>query len=109
MCSYYEIQVTYMENISFVNIQINLCCSHMENKAFSFFHPSLWRFVQVAKFPFEEVPVSKQGAKQVLCQSSPVPTSAHAAPGSTTVLDTEAKTGKSFDSIDTYAVVVIYL
>ncbi|XP_033478697.2 kinesin-like protein KIF26B [Epinephelus lanceolatus] len=46
---------------------------------------------EVAKFPFEEVPVSKQGAKQEPCPSSTVPTSAPSAPGSAT----ETKTGSA--------------
>ncbi|XP_042343790.1 kinesin-like protein KIF26B [Plectropomus leopardus] len=44
---------------------------------------------EVAKFPFEEVPANKQGAKQEPCPSSAVPTSAPSAPGSAT----ETKTG----------------
>ncbi|KAM4593628.1 kinesin-like protein KIF26B isoform 2-T2 [Odontesthes bonariensis] len=47
---------------------------------------------EVAKFPFEEVPASKQGAKQESCPSSSVPSSAPT-PGSAAVLDTEAKIG----------------
>ncbi|XP_037338750.2 kinesin-like protein KIF26B isoform X2 [Pungitius pungitius] len=43
---------------------------------------------EVAKFPFEEIPVSKQGAKHEPCPSSAVTTSAASAPG----LDTETKT-----------------
>uniref|UniRef100_A0A3Q1JEL7 Kinesin family member 26B n=1 Tax=Anabas testudineus TaxID=64144 RepID=A0A3Q1JEL7_ANATE len=45
---------------------------------------------EVAKFPFEEVPANKQGAKQESCASSAVATSAPAA-----VLDTETKTGSA--------------
>uniref|UniRef100_A0A3B4Z5X4 Kinesin family member 26B n=1 Tax=Stegastes partitus TaxID=144197 RepID=A0A3B4Z5X4_9TELE len=48
---------------------------------------------EVAKFPFEEVPANKQGAKQEPCPSSSAPTSA---PGPAAVLDTEAKTDVSF-------------
>ncbi|XP_028430273.1 LOW QUALITY PROTEIN: kinesin-like protein KIF26B [Perca flavescens] len=48
---------------------------------------------EVAKFPFEEIPASKQGAKQEPCPPSAVPTSAPSAPGSADVLDTEIKTG----------------
>ncbi|XP_008293361.1 kinesin-like protein KIF26B [Stegastes partitus] len=47
---------------------------------------------EVAKFPFEEVPANKQGAKQEPCPSSSAPTSA---PGPAAVLDTEAKTGSA--------------
>ncbi|XP_070684863.1 kinesin-like protein KIF26B [Pempheris klunzingeri] len=43
---------------------------------------------EVAKFPFEEVPASKQGAKQEPCPSSSVPS----APGAAASLDTETKT-----------------
>ncbi|XP_069378346.1 kinesin-like protein KIF26B [Paralichthys olivaceus] len=50
---------------------------------------------EVAKFPFEEVPANKQGAKQEPCVSSSVPTPAPAAPGSAALLDTEAKTGSA--------------
>ncbi|CAB1459810.1 unnamed protein product [Pleuronectes platessa] len=50
---------------------------------------------EVAKFPFEEVPANKQGAKQEPCVSSSVPTSAPAAPGSAAVLDTEDTTGSA--------------
>ncbi|KAF1393019.1 hypothetical protein PFLUV_G00034050 [Perca fluviatilis] len=50
---------------------------------------------EVTKFPFEEVPASKQGAKQEPCPSSAVPTSAPSAPGSADVLDTEIKTGSA--------------
>ncbi|XP_028257512.1 kinesin-like protein KIF26B [Parambassis ranga] len=49
---------------------------------------------EVAKFPFEEVPASKQSAKQEPCPSSLVPASAPG-PGSAAVLDTEAKTAGS--------------
>uniref|UniRef100_A0A3B4T893 Kinesin family member 26B n=1 Tax=Seriola dumerili TaxID=41447 RepID=A0A3B4T893_SERDU len=49
-------------------------------------------------FPFEEVPANKQGAKQEPCPSSAVSSSAAAVPSSAAVLDTEAKTGKSFNS-----------
>ncbi|XP_029354494.1 kinesin-like protein KIF26B [Echeneis naucrates] len=45
---------------------------------------------EVAKFPFEEVPVSKQAAKQEPCPSSTIPTSISAA-----VLDTETKSGSA--------------
>ncbi|XP_037607110.1 kinesin-like protein KIF26B [Sebastes umbrosus] len=48
---------------------------------------------EVSKFPFEEVPASKQGAKQEPCPSSAVPSSPPSAPGSPAVLDTETKTG----------------
>ncbi|TMS12847.1 Kinesin-like protein KIF26B [Larimichthys crocea] len=47
---------------------------------------------EVAKFPFEEVPASKQGAKQESCPSSAVPSSAPSPPGSAAVLDTETET-----------------
>ncbi|XP_070787264.1 kinesin-like protein KIF26B [Enoplosus armatus] len=50
---------------------------------------------EVAKFPFEEVPASKQGAKQELCPSSAVPPSTPSAPGSAAVVDTETKTGSA--------------
>ncbi|XP_032372578.1 LOW QUALITY PROTEIN: kinesin-like protein KIF26B [Etheostoma spectabile] len=50
---------------------------------------------EVAKFTFEEVPASKQGAKQEPCLSSAVPTSAPSAPGSADLLDTEIKTGSA--------------
>ncbi|KAM9366326.1 kinesin-like protein KIF26B [Symphorus nematophorus] len=50
---------------------------------------------EVAKFPFEEVPASKQGAKQEPCLSSTVPTSVPSAPCSAAVLDTETKTGSA--------------
>uniref|UniRef100_A0A3B4YQF2 Kinesin family member 26B n=1 Tax=Seriola lalandi dorsalis TaxID=1841481 RepID=A0A3B4YQF2_SERLL len=50
---------------------------------------------EVAKFPFEEVPANKQGAKQEPCPSSAVSSSAAAAPGSAAVLETEAKTGSA--------------
>ncbi|XP_044046110.1 kinesin-like protein KIF26B isoform X2 [Siniperca chuatsi] len=50
---------------------------------------------EVAKFPFEEVPASKQGAKQEPCPSSAVQTSAPSAPGSAAMLDTETKTGSA--------------
>ncbi|XP_051235142.1 kinesin-like protein KIF26B isoform X2 [Dicentrarchus labrax] len=50
---------------------------------------------EVAKFPFEEVPASKQGAKQEPCPSSAIPTSAPSAPGSAAMLDTETKTGSA--------------
>ncbi|XP_076579070.1 kinesin-like protein KIF26B [Chaetodon auriga] len=43
---------------------------------------------EVAKFPFEEVPASKQGAKQEPCPSTAVPTAAPSAPGSAAVLET---------------------
>uniref|UniRef100_A0A8C9Y4Q2 Kinesin family member 26B n=1 Tax=Sander lucioperca TaxID=283035 RepID=A0A8C9Y4Q2_SANLU len=66
-----------------------------EEGSISPFHPSLCTFVQVAKFPFEEVPASKQGAKQEPCPSSAVPTAAPSAPGSADVLDTEIKTDVS--------------
>ncbi|KAM8894808.1 kinesin-like protein KIF26B isoform 2-T2 [Spinachia spinachia] len=46
---------------------------------------------EVAKFPFEEIPASKQGAKHEPCPSSAVTTSAPSAP----VLDTETKTGSA--------------
>ncbi|XP_040057218.2 kinesin-like protein KIF26B isoform X2 [Gasterosteus aculeatus] len=46
---------------------------------------------EVAKFPFEEIPASKQGAKQESCPSSAVTTSAPSAP----VPDTETKTGSA--------------
>ncbi|KAM9860568.1 kinesin-like protein KIF26B [Aulostomus maculatus] len=48
---------------------------------------------EVTKFPFEEVPVNKQSAKQDPCPPSTVPTSASSAPDSTAELDTESKTG----------------
>ncbi|XP_042273028.1 kinesin-like protein KIF26B [Thunnus maccoyii] len=48
---------------------------------------------EVAKFPFEEVPACKQGAKQESCPT--VSTSAPSAPGSAAALDTEAKTGSA--------------
>ncbi|XP_068448887.1 kinesin-like protein KIF26B [Clinocottus analis] len=47
---------------------------------------------EVTKFPFEEIPASKQGAKQEPCPSSAVPSSAPSAPDSAAVLDTETKT-----------------
>ncbi|XP_045889235.1 kinesin-like protein KIF26B [Micropterus dolomieu] len=50
---------------------------------------------EVTKFPFEEVAVSRQGAKQELCPSSGAPTSAPSAPGSAAVLDTDTKTGSA--------------
>uniref|UniRef100_UPI0037E75824 kinesin-like protein KIF26B n=1 Tax=Semicossyphus pulcher TaxID=241346 RepID=UPI0037E75824 len=50
---------------------------------------------EVAKFPFEEVPASKQGAKQEPCQSSAVPSSTPSATGSADALDTEINTGSA--------------
>lgn len=55
--------------------------------------------LQVAKFPFEEVPASKQGAKQQLCPSSVAPVSAPSAPGSAGVLDIETKIGSFIDYV----------
>lgn len=60
---------------------------------YSFFYLSLISFLQVAKFPFEEVAVNKQGAKQEPCPPSSVQTSATAT-GSAAVLETEVKTGE---------------
>lgn len=51
--------------------------------------------LQVAKFPFEEVPASKQGAKQQPCPSSAAPVSAPSASGSAGMLDVENKQGHS--------------
>lgn len=65
---------------------------HMNNGAFLFFIYLSFPFVQVAKFPFEEVPASKQGAKQEPCPSG-APASAPSAPGSAAVLETDTKTG----------------
>ena len=75
--------------MSFVNNQIKL--SEMRSL--------ICAFVQVAKFPFEEVPASKQGAKQESCPSSGVPTSAPSAPGSAAVSDTDTKTGQFIDNM----------
>ncbi|XP_061601276.1 kinesin-like protein KIF26B isoform X2 [Cololabis saira] len=52
---------------------------------------------EVAKFPFEEVPASKQGGKQESCPSSAAVSSAPA-PGSAAVLETEAKTAAAASS-----------
>uniref|UniRef100_A0A672FXE4 Kinesin family member 26Ba n=1 Tax=Salarias fasciatus TaxID=181472 RepID=A0A672FXE4_SALFA len=49
---------------------------------------------EVAKFPFEEVTVIKQGSKQEPCLSSS-PSSTPALPSSAAVLDSETKTGQS--------------
>lgn len=65
---------------------------HMNNGDFLFFIHLSFPFVQVAKFPFEEVPASKQGAKQEPCPSG-APASAPSAPGSAPVLETDTKTG----------------
>nr|XP_020495267.1 kinesin-like protein KIF26B [Labrus bergylta] len=50
---------------------------------------------EVAKFPFEEVPANKQGAKQDQCPSSPVPNSSPSAPSSASALDKETITGSA--------------
>lgn len=81
-----------MESISFVKNTSNYL-------KYSPFQPSLCPFVQVAKFPFEEVPASKQGAKQEPCPSSAVPVSTPSAHGSAGVLDIDTKTGSFIDYI----------
>ncbi|KAM3876949.1 kinesin-like protein KIF26B [Diretmus argenteus] len=48
---------------------------------------------EVPKFPFEEVPASKQGAKQEPCSASAAPASAPSAPGAAPISDTGARTG----------------
>ncbi|KAM3626048.1 uncharacterized protein V6R79_021735 [Siganus canaliculatus] len=54
---------------------------------------------EVAKFPFEEVPVSKQGAKQESCPTSAALTSAPApAAAAATAVDTGNKTGGAAQS-----------
>lgn len=50
---------------------------------------------QVAKFPFEEVPTSKQGAKQELSAAAPPPAAA---------FNTDARTGKD-DFLSTISLV----
>lgn len=53
-------------------------------------------FSQVARFPFEELPACKQGAKQEPCPPTTISTSAPSASGSAAAVGTEAKTGKGF-------------
>lgn len=88
-----------MENISFVKNTSNYL-------KYSPFQPSLCPFVQVAKFPFEEVPASKQGAKQEPCPSSAIPVSTPSAHGSAGVLDIDTKTGSFIDYI--YYIEIMY-
>lgn len=88
-----------VESISFVKKKSNYL-------KYSLFQPSLCPFVQVAKFPFEEVPASKQGAKQEPCPSSAVPISAPSAHVSAGVLDIDTKTGSFIDYI--YCIEIMY-
>ncbi|TNN60793.1 Kinesin-like protein KIF26B [Liparis tanakae] len=56
---------------------------------------------EVAKFPFEEVPANKQGAKPEPCPSAAGPTSGPSAPDSAAVSDAETDTGQFSSSATT--------
>uniref|UniRef100_A0A3B3ULB7 Kinesin family member 26B n=1 Tax=Poecilia latipinna TaxID=48699 RepID=A0A3B3ULB7_9TELE len=71
-----------------ISVLLFLCSklNHVEKKIRLILKQLFFSFLQVAKFPFEEIPASKPCAKQESCPSS-------SAPGSADGLDAEPKTG----------------
>jgi len=82
-----------------LSLSISICFQLCYITLLLFIFSSIPSFVQVAKFPFEEVPANKQGAKPEPCPSAAAPTAALSAPDSAAVLDTETNTGEFIDYI----------